>query len=166
MYGVLGQLALVELSWAEAQTFFAQCTAILTQRQLGFYDVALSGLGYSACLRDQPEEAQRHLVKALSEGLALKAYWPVLFALAGVALFLARYGSAARALEVWMVVQAQPLVAHSRWFAEVVGERVNAAAISLPPTLLTTIQAQAQTSTFWEIAQTLAQELQQDDPPC
>ncbi len=166
VYGVLGQLALVELSWAEAQTFFAQCTAILTQRQLGFYDVALSGLGYSACLRDQPEEAQRHLVKALSEGLALKAYWPVLFALAGVALFLAKWGNAARAVEVWAVAQAQPLVAHSRWFAEVVGERVNAAAISLPPTLLTTIQAQAQTSTFWEIAQTLAQELQQDDPPC
>ena len=159
VYGVLGQLALVESSWAEGQTFFAQCTEILTQRQLGFYDIALSGLGYSACLQNQPDDARQHLVKALTSGLAMKAYLPTLFALAGVALLWARQGDVDRAGELWAVVQAQPLVAHSRWFAEVVGQVIEERVTTLTPEVAAAALKRGQALDFWATAQVVAQEL-------
>ncbi len=66
LYGVLGQLALVESSWSEAQTWFAQSGETFARIRFTLFNLAPSGLGYTACLYDQPDEARRHLVKALT----------------------------------------------------------------------------------------------------
>ena len=88
---------------------------------------------------------------------------PVLFTLAGVALFLAKYGNAARAVEVWAVAQAQPLVAHSRWFAEVVGRVIAERAKTLTPEAAAAAQERGQALDFWATAQKVAQELPGND---
>lgn len=163
LYGIFGRLALAQASWEEAQTWFTQSGDTFARIRFMLYNIAPGGLGYTACLRDHADEARCHLVKALTGGLAIKAYWPILFTLAGVALFLARYGSAARALEVWAVVQCQPLAGHSRWFADVVGQWVNAAANSLSPDGVAVARERGQSLDFWDTALALLHELQQGD---
>ena len=68
-----------------------------------------------------------------------------------------------RAVEVWAVAQAQPLVAHSRWFAEVVGRVIAEKAKTLTPEAAAAAQERGQALDFWATAQKVAQELPGND---
>jgi hypothetical protein len=58
---------------------------------------------------------------------------PILTALPGIALLLADRGEVVRAIELYALASAHPFVAHSRWFRDVAGRHIRAAAAALPP---------------------------------
>jgi len=86
---------------------------------------ALRGLG----LRDQ---ARKHLVQALQLVPDTGAFWPLLYALAVVALLLIDEGETERAIELYALASRYPFVANSRWFEDVAGRQIAAAAAALP----------------------------------
>ena len=57
---------------------------------------------------------------------------PLLWALPATALLLASEGENERAVELYALASRYPLVAKSRWFADVVGNQIAAAGAALP----------------------------------
>jgi hypothetical protein len=86
----------------------------------------------AACRLGRSDQARELLTKALQraseEGEAIPAYW--IFAPA--ALYLTEKGKVEQAVETHALVSSHPLVAHSNWFAGVIGQQIDAAAATLP----------------------------------
>jgi hypothetical protein len=57
---------------------------------------------------------------------------PLLWALPATALILASEGEVERVVELYALASRYPMVAKSRWFADVVGRQIAAAADTLP----------------------------------
>jgi predicted ATPase len=163
LYEVLGQLALVESSYVEAQAAFAKSGEILRENQYRPFDFSLAGLGYTACRQGQLQDAHRHLVEALASALAVKTYGPTLFALPAVALLLAQTGDAARAVEIWALARCHPFVGNSKWFEDVAGRELEALAASLPPEVAEAAWERGRALDLWETAAVLLAELEGND---
>jgi predicted ATPase/DNA-binding SARP family transcriptional activator len=159
LYGVLGQLALVESSYAEAQAAFARSGEIFRENQYRPFDFSPAGLGYTTCRLRQQQKARQHLAEALASALALKTYGPTLFALPAVALLLAQTGAAARAVEIWALAKCHPFVANSKWFEDVAGWELEAVAASLSPEVAEAAQERGRTLDLWQAAAALLAEL-------
>jgi hypothetical protein len=71
-------------------------------------------------------------MEALEIGVDLGAFMPVMYALPTAALLLADQGAADRAVEVHACASRYGFVANSRWFEDVAGQQIGAAATSLP----------------------------------
>ena len=61
------------------------------------------------------------------------AFWSLICAMPACALLLASQGEAARAVELYTLASQSPYVANSRWFEDVFGKHIAAAAERLPP---------------------------------
>jgi hypothetical protein len=70
---------------------------------------------------------------------------PLLWALPATALILASEGEVERAVELYALASRYPLVAKSRWFADVVGKQIAAAAATLPAERVAILQARGRT---------------------
>ena len=70
---------------------------------------------------------------------------PLLWALPATALLLASEGEKERAVELYALASRYPLVAQSRWFADVVGKQIAAAAETLPAGRVAILQARGRT---------------------
>lgn len=160
LYGLLGQLALVESSYAEAQAAFAKCAEIYGGMNYRLIDISLAGLGYAAYHLGQPQKARQHLTEALASALAVKTYGPTLFALPGVALLLAQTGDAARAVEIWALAKCHPFVANSKWFEDVAGRELDDLAESLPAEVAEAARERGRVLALWETAAALLEELE------
>ena len=87
---------------------------------------------------DQARElVTRALQRAFEVGEAIPAYWTF----ASAALYLAEQGNYEQAVGTYALASCHPLVAHSKWFAGVVGQHIDAAAATLPEKV--TVAAQA-----------------------
>jgi hypothetical protein len=87
--------------------------------------VAARGLG-DLC------QARRHLGEALRMSTAIQGQLPLTFALPATALFLADQDQVERAVELYALALHCFPVAHSRWFEDVFGQHIAAAAGALP----------------------------------
>jgi len=88
--------------------------------------IAARGLG------DTPG-AWQHLCQALELAAESGVVSPLLWALPAMALLLAAEGESERAVELYALASRYPFVAQSRWFEDVVGQQIAAAAATLPP---------------------------------
>ncbi|HEX6384555.1 MAG TPA: BTAD domain-containing putative transcriptional regulator, partial [Anaerolineae bacterium] len=161
IHEVLAQLALAESSYEEAQSAFRESVRIIkggTPEML--IGCSLAGLGYAACRLGQLPQARQHLVEALSSALALKVYLPVVFALPGVALFLATTGDVVRAVEIWAQARRHPFVANSRWFDDVAGRELESLAATLPVEAAVAARERGRTLDLWQTAAALLAELE------
>jgi tetratricopeptide (TPR) repeat protein len=77
--------------------------------------------------------ARQHLCRALEIAQESGVVLPLLWALPAMALLLVGEGEHERAVELYALACRYLLVAQSRWFADVVGEQIAAAAATLPP---------------------------------
>jgi tetratricopeptide (TPR) repeat protein len=102
-------------------------------------DLALAAYG----LRDT-RGARQHLRHALDIAQESEAVLPLLWALPAMALVLAGEGENERAVELYALASRYPLVAESRWFADVVGKQITAAADTLPADQVAILQARGQ----------------------
>jgi hypothetical protein len=92
---------------------------------LAFLAIALRGLGLIP-------HARKHLGEALLTATDIWAPLPLPIVLPAIALILVDQGEAERAVEVYALAARYPFVANSRWFEDVVGKHIAAAADSLP----------------------------------
>jgi predicted ATPase/DNA-binding SARP family transcriptional activator len=158
----LGELALVEAAYAEAQAAFVQSRENLDRswdRQSSL--LALAGLGHAARCLGRLAPARQYLAEALATSLATKSFGPLVYTLPFVALLLASSGQVARGLQIWELARTQPFVAQSRWFADVAGRELAALAATLPPAAVAAARAQDRMLDLWPTAAELPAALQE-----
>jgi tetratricopeptide (TPR) repeat protein len=100
--------------------------------------LATHGLG------DMPG-ARQHLCHALELAQETGVVPPLLWALPVMALLLAAKGEIERAVELYALASRYPMVAKSRWFADVVGRQIAAAADTLPAGRVAILQKRGRT---------------------
>jgi tetratricopeptide (TPR) repeat protein len=156
----LGRVALAEQDDAAARQLIQQALPILQEMR---YDedvgLALSMSGIVALRLGQLSDAQRHLADALRVGIEAHMPFTLACATAGIALLLARRGEVERAVELYALASRDPLIAHSRWYEDVVGRRIAAAATALPPDIIAAAQDRGRARDLWATVEELAAEL-------
>jgi tetratricopeptide (TPR) repeat protein len=157
---LLGYLALVNLDYDEAQAALEEGYRLNQAIQGDAYTcIPLSGLGISTCCRGEFDQSRRHFMELLTEGLGRKDFLYLLFALPGLALYLARRGELERAITVWALAQCYPFVANSKWYEDVVGHELEVVAASLTSEVAETARGRGRTLELWETAEALLVEL-------
>jgi hypothetical protein len=110
------------------------------------------------------EQARQHLRDALQITGSAAHFWePLLLSLAAVSLLLADAGQAERAVEIFALASRYDYVANSRWFEDVIGNHIAAAAATLPPEVVAAAQERGKARDLWETAQELLEDLKNAD---
>jgi predicted ATPase len=161
---VLGQVGLAEGANDQAQEAFQKGAAVHHQagRPVDRAE-ALAYLAYTERGLEHPEQARAHLGEALRVGLDARAFFPCLYALPALALLLADQGEAERAAELYALASRYPPVANSRWFEDVAGRHIAAAAESLSPEALAAAQERGRARDLWDTARELLAELEEQE---
>jgi predicted ATPase/DNA-binding CsgD family transcriptional regulator len=158
-YLVLGQLALIQSSYSQAQAAFARACDLFRSGWAAFIGFALASMGHIACDQGRLSEARQHLAQAFESALAVKTYVTVVYILPFVAHYLATTGQVERGIELWELARTQPLVANSKWFGDVVGRELKALAAALPPEVVEAAGERGRALDLWATAETLLAEL-------
>ena len=144
--GLLGAVALAEANYDEACTRCEESLAVWQQSsghpsefegELACLALAAWGLGNRA-------EARKHLRAQLAWAQESQMLMPALFGLAAAARLLADEGERERAVELYALAAQNPFVANSRWFEDVAGVHIAAAAASLSTALITAARERGQ----------------------
>jgi predicted ATPase len=159
LYQISGQCALVESSYSQAQGAFVQSSEQFQRGWSYLTSFSLTGLGHVACRQGHLAPARQYLAEALDSALVAKTYMTVVYALPFVAYYLATTGRVERGVEIWQLARTQPLVAHSTWFADVVGRELASLAASLPPEVVEAAGERGRALDLWATAETLMAEL-------
>jgi predicted ATPase len=160
-YLLLGRLALAEGAVDAAQEWVQQSIAIYQEvgRRNWIIDEALATLAYVACRLGQPAQARGHLHAALRMAAETHRRNTALQSLPAMALLLVDDGQVERAVEMYALVSRYPYVAHSRWFEDVAGVHIAAAAATLPPDVVAAAQERGRTRDLWATVEELLAEL-------
>jgi len=135
-------LALVALSHArlamdahaEAERLLQEAITLYQElAQPEYLEWALACLGYAELALGKRALARQHLKGALRIDGALLSVRLLSTAFSAIALLFADQGQQTRAVELYALASRYPYVANSRWFEDVVGKRIAAAATALPP---------------------------------
>ena len=131
---LLGCLELSKGAHAMAQQSLQDSIAAYQQvgRHLDDLSWGLAGLAIAAHSMGDTPGARQHLRRALELALKSGVVPPLLWALPAMALLLAGEGEIERAVELYALASRYPLIAQSRWFADVAGEHLAAVAATLP----------------------------------
>jgi tetratricopeptide (TPR) repeat protein len=157
----LGEIALAREAYPEAQQWLQDGSVILHQlKQRVAFGVSLATLGGVATQTHQFQQAVEYLVEPLRIALQTRAFFLVHVALAFVALFLTKQGQSERAIEIYTVALRFPYIGNSRWFEDVAGRRIAAAALALPPEVVAAAQARGKARDLWVTAAELLAELE------
>jgi hypothetical protein len=150
---VLGCVALVEGAHSEARRLLGQSVAGFVKQ--GWRCVVLVYLAYAECALDDLCRAEEHLHEVLQTSTEVQAFWPIVAALPAVALLLSGGGQLERAVEIYALASRYPQVANSRWFEDVAGKHIAAAAVALPPEVVDAAQKRGRARDLWGTAEEL-----------
>jgi predicted ATPase len=159
---LLGEIALAEGAYAEAQRWLHESAAI--SRELGRPDelcAALSALGCVAHRLGHTSEAQGHLRAALRIAVEKPVTSMLARVLSAVAPFLADQGMKEWAVELYALALLYPLAAISRWFEDVAGRYIAAVAATLPPEVVAAAQERGRARDLWATVEELLAELEE-----
>jgi hypothetical protein len=87
--------------------------------------------------------------------------WFLVDAVTAIALLLADRGEAARAVELYALASRYPVVANSRWYEDVVGRHIAAAARALPPDVVAAAEARGRARALEATVRELLAELEE-----
>ena len=143
----LGWLALVEGAYAEAHDLFQESLAI--SQDIGrrsFVHLTLVGLGYAARGLGRLPQAGEYLSDALRMATEAGHFKPLVGALPAMALLLTDRGEPERAVELYALActlgtYSFGRVGDSRFWEDVAGRHIAAAAAGLPPDVVAAAQA-------------------------
>jgi tetratricopeptide (TPR) repeat protein len=158
--GVLGCAAMAQGAYPEAQQRLQESLDVFqgtqTQNQVIGAHADMAG---AALLQGNTDKAQQHLLQALRLATEYRAT-ALLLALPFVARLLAEQGHAERAVEIYALASRYPYVANSRWYEDLVGQRIAAVAATLPPEVVAAAQERGRARDRWATAQELLAELE------
>ena len=161
-YLELGRVALAEQDDAAAQQLIQQAMPIV-QEMRHDTDVgeALNLSGIAAIRLGQLSGAQQHLAKALRLGVEAHIPYELARATAGIALLLAKRGETERAVELYALASCNPLIARSRWYEDVLGGPIAAAAAAgLPPEVVAAAQERGRARDPWTTVEELLEKME------
>jgi tetratricopeptide (TPR) repeat protein len=158
----LGRLALPEGAYDTAHESLQQSIAIY--RQIGgLYSImgeAIAALAYAARGLGQLAQAREHLRAVLHSAVAARNFFAALHSLPPGALLLMDAGKMEKAVELYALASRYPFVANSRWFEDVAGREIAAAAATLPPDVVAAAQERGRARDLWVTMEELLAELE------
>jgi tetratricopeptide (TPR) repeat protein len=134
---VLGAVALAGETYAQAHQLLQESVAVY--REVGAQErlaQALAVASYAARWMGDLRQAEEHLFAALSTVAHMGVLRPLVYALPAMALLLVDRGQQERAIELYALASGYPFVANSRWFEDVAGKQIAAAAATLQPDMV------------------------------
>jgi DNA-binding SARP family transcriptional activator/predicted ATPase len=162
-------LSLLTSSWpALAEGAYAQAEALLREsvamyQNLGQVDQASwaeACMGYAERGLGRCGAALQHALAALRAGVEIHAFFPLMFGLPLAALLIADEGQTERAVEAHALVSRYAFVANSRWFGDIAGREIAAAAATLAPDVVATARERGRAKDLWAEAEELLAELE------
>ena len=159
----LSSLAKAELAAGgngRAQRILDECATIC--RSLGRGEdlgIALAQLGLALRGLGRVSEARRCLREALQLAVESGSVFPLEGALPAIALLLADQGDVERASELYALALRFPSVANSRYYYDVAGRHIAAAAAVLPPEAVTEAKERGRNRDLWDTVAELVAEL-------
>ena len=123
---------------------FCNATAQWRRRKAEEYDRDQRNVRAAHALEDSCG-ARQHLCHALEIAQESGVVLPLLWALPATALLLAGEGESERAVELYALASRFPLVAKSRWFADVAGNTLSEVAAALPAERVAVLQERSRT---------------------
>ena len=157
----LGRAALGEGKWAEAQRCWEQNAAY--NRQAGndhTLALSLAGLGLAALRLGSRVGARYHLLEALRLATAGGNLTTPVVVLGVLSVALLDAGRIEEAMEVYAAVSQLPHFARSRFWEDIAGRHIAAAAASLPPDVVAAAQARGRARDLMETAHEVLAELE------
>jgi tetratricopeptide (TPR) repeat protein len=142
----LAEIALAEQAYGDAKDLLD--VSVIDLREIGqrvFLSQALAELASAERALGQLPEAQFHLREALQIAAGIEAQQPKLFSVAHFALHLAARGQFERAVELYALASRYPYIGNSRFWDDVAGKRIAAAADHLPPDAVAAAQERGRT---------------------
>jgi predicted ATPase len=158
---LLGDVALAAGAFGEARELLDASLDKL--QEIGYrpeLSPALASLGVATRGLGQHSQAREHVREALRMAVEMEAGFPLLRALPVAALLQSDVGERESAVELYALASRYPLVANSRWFEDVVGKHIAAAAESLPPEVVAAAQERGRARDLWEAAHELQEVLE------
>jgi tetratricopeptide (TPR) repeat protein len=138
----LGRIAVAGGAYAEAQELLQQSVALLQDRgDPGEVSRALTHLGHAERALGRRSGAQQCLVEALRTAAEATGWQPLVFSVCLTALLLADEGEVERAVELYALACRYPHVANSRYWEDITGKHIAAAAATLSPDAVAAAEA-------------------------
>jgi predicted ATPase/DNA-binding CsgD family transcriptional regulator len=134
-----------------------------TLRQIASRDylcLALPALACTCTIEGELSQASKAILETTKTALELGAALFLAPGLAAAALLLRAKGEVERAVELYALACREPYVANSRWYDDLVGHELHAAAASLPPGIADAAQQRGQQLDMWQTAAQLLVELE------
>jgi len=131
---VLGLISLAQEDYVNTQGWSEQSLA--AYQEMGQQDAqswSLTYLGYAAQGLGDLIQARHYLYQALQMGIEADAFLPIVIALSGSALLVARIGDADRAMELWALLSRYPLISNAPLIQDTAGRYIAAVTAALPP---------------------------------
>jgi tetratricopeptide (TPR) repeat protein len=157
----LGRLALAAGAYGEAHEWLQRSIALYEQvgRMYWIAGEALVAQVYAARGLGQPAQARGHLGEVFHLLIDTRNFTTALHSLPAAALLWMDAGEVERAVELYALASSYPFVANSRWFEDVAGREISAAAETLPPEVVACAQERGQSRDLWATVQELLEEL-------
>jgi hypothetical protein len=135
-------VALAREHYIEAQLFLDESTADIDAiNQLDDWGWGMTLLVLVACRLGRSDRARELVTKSLQSASEVGEAVPACWIFATAALYLAEQGKYEQAVGTYALVSWHPLVAHSKWFAGVIGQHIDAAAATLPEKVAEVVEA-------------------------
>ena len=144
-----------------------EALAVLREAAAGFEEVhhcenwawVAGPLGLAAHLAGDEDLARQSVREALQTGVDMGVFMPFMYGLPVAARLLADRGEGERAVEVYACASRSGFVANSRWFQDLVGAGIEAAAGHLPQEALAAARQRGQAQAWEEMARQVVGEL-------
>jgi tetratricopeptide (TPR) repeat protein len=153
---VLGATDLAGAAYGDAQKPLQESVGIFQELgQLPGLRFARLYLGMAARGLGQRRQERQHLYEALRTMVKTRDVMDHMGALPAVALLLIDEGQLEWAVELYALASRHLFVANSRWFEDVAGKQITAAAAKLPPEVVVAAQERGRARDLWDTAEEL-----------
>ncbi|HFQ92651.1 MAG TPA: tetratricopeptide repeat protein, partial [Anaerolineae bacterium] len=156
----LGRMALATGDVSGALAYFQESNGLLQgMGERSLRPDAPFCLGYAYRARQDLPRAIQAMREGLDIAIETRPLNPMRFELPLMALLSIDKGEVERAVELYAAARQSPYIAHSRWFEDVAGREIEAAASALPPEAVTAARQRGRDHDLEELALALRVEL-------
>jgi predicted ATPase/DNA-binding CsgD family transcriptional regulator len=159
---MLGNLALVEKSYAEAEKHLQESYLVLKEIEQNMCAIPLIILSYVESYLGQTRKAQGHLLQTLEPASDSKHFFNAIQTIPAAALLAVGLDDVKWAVELYAMACRYPYIGKSHWYDAVAWKEISQAALSLPADVIKAAQARGNSLDFWDTTEQLTTELREN----